>query len=63
MGLVTATVVFYIPVYLFVAMRQVYAQRFVVTLLKYGFLGITYFVSLIITLLVTAAITAISLES
>ena len=62
-GLVTATVVFYIPIYLFVAMRQVYAQRFVVTLLKYGFLGITYFVSLIITLLVTAAITAISLES
>ncbi len=58
LGLVTATVVVYIPVYLFVAMRQVYAQHFMVTFLKYGLLGITYCMSLIITLLVTAAITA-----
>ena len=58
-GLVTATVVLYIPVYLFIAMRKVYGQHFIVTFIKYGMLGITYFCALVVFVLITAAITAL----
>jgi hypothetical protein len=51
----------YIPVYLFRAMRVVYEQGRLVTGLKYMLLGVAYFTSLLLFLVGTVTITAISI--
>ncbi len=52
---------FYIPIYLFKALRQVYGQGFFFTLFKYCLLFITYIVCLVITMLFGVLITALSI--
>ena len=56
----TATSI-YIPVYLFRAMRVVYSQGRILTALKYVTLGLAYFISLLLMLLATVTVTAVSL--
>jgi quinol monooxygenase YgiN len=51
----------YIPLYLFRAMRVVYTQGRMLTALKYVTLGLAYFTSLLLMLLATVTVTAISL--
>jgi len=51
----------YIPFYLFRAMRVVYTQGRMLTALKYVTLGLAYFTSLLLMLLATVTVTAISL--
>jgi hypothetical protein len=51
----------YIPVYLFIAMRKVYAQGRLATTVKYLLLGIGYFVSLLLTFTLGLIYTAITL--
>jgi len=51
---------FYIPVYLFKAMRAVYGQGFVVTLIKYMLLFVAYLICLIITMSIGLLYTALS---
>ena len=51
----------YVPVYLFRAMRVVYDQGRAATLLKYLLPGIAYFSSLLLMLLITMTVTAVSL--
>lgn len=48
-GLVTTLFVLYIPFYLYRAMRRVYGQGHIVTLIKYSILGVAYLFSLVIT--------------
>ncbi len=50
----------YIPVYLFKAMRRVYAQSFIVTMIKYVLLFVAYHVCLSITMLIGLIYTALS---
>ena len=57
----TAAVALYIPVYLFKAMRRVYAQGFFVTGFKYSLLNIAYLICLVITVLATFVVTALTL--
>jgi hypothetical protein len=51
----------YVPVYLFIAMRRVYAQGRVATAFKYVLLGGGYFFALLLTLLGIVIYTALSL--
>lgn len=48
-GLLTAAFVLYVPYYLYRAMRRVYGQGRIVTLVKYSFLGVAYLFSMVIT--------------
>ncbi len=59
-ALVSVAVSLYIPVYLFKAMRQVYGQGWVVTLVKYTGLLVAYFGGFIAILVTTALIAAFS---
>ena len=63
-GAVTLTVVavsLYVPVYLFIAMRNVYGQRRFVTFLKYMVLTVTYGAGFLLTMLGALAIAAFSI--
>ena len=51
----------YIPVYLYVAMRRVYADGRFVTLVKFLLLGTGYFTGLVLTLIGLVLVTALSL--
>lgn len=51
----------YVPYYLYRAMRVVYGQSRVLTLLKYFALAFAYFVALLVMFIVTAAVTAFTL--
>ena len=52
---------FYIPIYLFVAMRRVYGQGRLVTFLKYVILLAAYLVGFTVTMLGALAIAALSI--
>lgn len=52
---------FYLPIYLYIAMRVVYRQGRILTALKYVVLAVSYFISLFLMLLITAAVTALTL--
>jgi hypothetical protein len=60
-GLVTTLFVLYIPFYLYLAMRRVYGQGRVVTLIKYSVLGVAYLFSMVITGLGLLFYTALTL--
>jgi hypothetical protein len=60
-GLLATALVFYVPVYLFMALRRVYGQSRWRTLPKYAILGIAYFFSMVLTGLGLLAYTALSL--
>lgn len=51
----------YIPLYLFLAMRRVYGQGWALTALKYSALGIAYLACLVVFLISTVTITAVTL--
>ncbi len=51
----------YIPVYLFRPMRRVYGQGFVITALKFVFLGIAYFGGFFLTMSIAALFAAFSI--
>jgi len=51
----------YIPVYLFRSMRRVYGQGFVITALKFVFLGIAYFGGFFLTMSIAALFAAFSI--
>ena len=59
--LVTVAASFYIPVYLFIAMRRVYAQGRAVTVLKYVPLTISYLVGLTLMMLGAVLIAVFSI--
>lgn len=59
--LVIVVIVFYLPIYLYKAMRRVYGQGRLLTILKFGFLFIAYFICLLLTLLGIAAYTALTI--
>ena len=61
MGVLTAAVVIYIPVYLFRAMRVVYGQGFWTTCFKYILLGLAYLLALLTTFLGLVLYTAVTL--
>jgi len=60
-GLVTAAFVLYVPWYLYRAMRRVYGQGRIVTLIKYSTLGVAYLFAMVITGLGLLFYTALSL--
>jgi hypothetical protein len=60
-GVGTAAMVFYVPYYLYRAMRRVYGQSHVVTLVKYSLLAIGYLCSLVLTGLGLLVYTALEL--
>jgi hypothetical protein len=60
-GVVTAAFVLYVPYYLYRAMRRVYGQGRMVTLLKYSLLGIGYLFFLVVTGIGLLAYTALTL--
>jgi hypothetical protein len=60
-SVVTAAFVLYIPWYLYRAMRRVYGQGRIVTLIKYSTLGVAYLFSMVITGLGLLFYTALSL--
>ncbi|HET7204696.1 MAG TPA: DUF4286 family protein [Steroidobacteraceae bacterium] len=60
-GLLTAALVVYVPYYLYRAMRRVYEQGRVVTLVKYSLLGVGYVFFMVITALGLLAYTALTL--
>jgi hypothetical protein len=63
-GAVTATIVaisFYIPVYLYKAMRRVYGQGHLLTLLKYLMLVVAYAIGFALVLLIATLIAAFSI--
>jgi hypothetical protein len=60
-GLLTAALVVYVPYYLYRAMRRVYGQRRVATLLKYSLLGVGYVFFMALTALGLLAYTALML--
>jgi hypothetical protein len=60
-GFLIAVFALYVPYYLYRAMRRVYGQGRVVTLIKYSILGVAYFVCLVITGLALLFYTALSL--
>jgi len=51
----------YIPVYLFRSMRRVYGQGFVITALKFVFLGIAYFGGFFLMMSIAALFAAFSI--
>jgi hypothetical protein len=61
LGLLTAAVFVYIPVYLFRAMRVVYGQGFWATSFKYIVLGLAYLTALLTTFLGLVLYTAVTL--
>jgi hypothetical protein len=60
-GILTAVLVFYVPYYLYRAMRRVYGQGRVVTLVKYSLLFVGYLVFMTLTVLGLLAYTALTL--
>jgi hypothetical protein len=60
-GILTAVLVFYVPYYLYRAMRRVYGQGRVVTLVKYSLLLIGYLVFMTLTVVGLLAYTALTL--
>jgi len=61
MGVLTAAVFIYIPVYLFRAMRVVYGQGFWLTCFKYVLLGLAYLIALLTTFVGLVLYTAVTL--
>lgn len=59
--LIVAVIVFYLPIYLYKAMRRVYGQGRFLTILKFGFLFFAYFICLLLTLLGIVVYTALTL--
>jgi hypothetical protein len=60
-GVLVAVLSFYVPYYLYSAMRRVYGQGRLVTLLKYSLLGLGYLVFMTLTVLGLLAYTALTL--
>lgn len=60
-GLLTTVFFFYVPFYLYRAMRRVYGQRHLVTLLKYSLLGVGYVFFMALTAVGLLAYTALTL--
>jgi hypothetical protein len=60
-GILTAALVVYLPYYLYRAMRRVYGQGRLVTLLKYSLLGVGYVVFMALTAVGLLAYTALTL--
>jgi hypothetical protein len=60
-GILVTVIVFYLPIYLYKAMRRVYGQGHLLTLLKFGFLFFAYFICLLVTFVGMAAYTALTL--
>lgn len=54
-------VAFYIPVYLFRALRRVYRQKFLVTFAKFMALSVAYFLAFVIMMTATFVVAALSL--
>ncbi len=61
LDLLTALAYLYVPIYLFRAMRRVYAQGFWLTSFKYLLLGTAYFSALLVTFLGLLLYTAVTL--
>ncbi len=61
LGMITAVVLAYIPVYLFKALRLVYGQGFWATAFKYILLGLAYLIALLATFLGVLLYTAVTL--
>jgi Protein of unknown function (DUF3667)/Domain of unknown function (DUF4286) len=59
--ILTAVVVFYVPYYLYRAMRRVYGQGRIITLMKYSLLSIGYLVFMTLTVVGLLAYTALTL--
>jgi len=59
--LMTVVLFFYVPIYLYKAMRRVYGQGRIVTLLKFSMLVVAYFLSLLVTFLGVLAYTALTI--
>ena len=59
--LAIAAFVLYAPYYLYRAMRRVYGQGRIVTLAKYGALGVAYLVSMALTAVGLLAYTALTM--
>lgn len=59
--LVIVVIVFYLPIYLYKAMRRVYGQGRLLTILKFTFLFFAYFICLLLTLMGIAAYTALTI--
>jgi hypothetical protein len=59
--LMTAVLFFYVPIYLYKAMRRVYGQGRFFTFLKFSMLVIAYFISLLVTFLGALAYTALTI--
>ncbi len=60
-NILTAVLMFYVPYYLYRAMRRVYGQGRIVTLVKYSLLVIGYLVFMTLTVLGLLAYTALTL--
>jgi Protein of unknown function (DUF3667)/Domain of unknown function (DUF4286) len=60
-NILTAVLMFYVPYYLYRAMRRVYGQGRIVTLMKYSLLSIGYLVFMTLTVLGLLAYTALTL--
>ncbi|MEY2920110.1 MAG: hypothetical protein RL261_1415 [Pseudomonadota bacterium] len=60
-GILTAVLVFYVPYYLYRAMRRVYGQGRIVTLVKYSLLFVGYLVFMTLTIVGLLAYTAFTL--
>jgi len=60
-AILTAILVFYVPYYLYRAMRRVYGQGRIVTLVKYSLLSIGYLVFMTLTVVGLLAYTALTL--
>ncbi len=61
LGLLSAVIWLYVIYYIFRAMRVFYGQSRTLTFCKYTFLGVAYFCSALIVLLVTALVSALTL--
>lgn len=59
--LIVAVIVFYLPIYLYKAMRRVYGQGRFLTILKFGFLIVAYFVCLMLTFMGIAVYTMLTM--
>jgi hypothetical protein len=59
--IVVYAIVIYFPVYLYLAMRHVYAQGHALTAVKYVVLGGSYVAAFMLTLLITIVVTALTI--
>jgi hypothetical protein len=59
--IVILVIIFYLPIYLYKAMRRVYGQGRLLTILKFMFLFVAYFVCLLLTLMGIVVYTALTL--